>query len=469
MPDYEIDVKGAEYIDTTFVDPGPPYDPATGPPDVWYRRVLEHLPDAVFAFRHDGELTSVSDSVRFLLGHDPSDLLGTNALDLLHPDDLERAADTVYNAAQVEGWRPPRPMRLRHVDGSYATFEVVGMSLFHVEEVGSIVCVARWADDTARVDAIIGHLAAQAPLGDVVAEIVHLMTRPGWRLGVAIQFDDGTGRLTVAHTDVAAPLVELDPKAAGTPWAQARRSGTPVFDLGLATTGAATDVARAAGYSTCWAIPVADPSHEDALIVVWNYEEVEPELGQATLLDRVRSLLELALAGRSRQRALEHAAASDPLTGLGNRRAFDAAFDAALAGADVSGLALVLVDLDGFKGVNDRLGHAAGDAVLREVAARILARVRAGDVAARIGGDEFAVLCPGLTDGDAAARLGRDLLDAVARPVVLEGGDADIGASVGLALVAPGPVDRERLFREADRMLYEAKASGRGAIRIVQL
>ena len=113
--------------------------------------------------------------------------------------------------------------------------------------------------------------------------------------------------------------------------------------------------------------------------------------------------------------------------------------------------------------------HAAGDAVLREVAARILARVRAGDVAARIGGDEFAVLCPGLTDGDAAARLGRDLLDAVARPVVLEGGDADIGASVGLALVAPGPVDRERLFREADRMLYEAKASGRGAIRIVQL
>ena len=120
-------------------------------------------------------------------------------------------------------------------------------------------------------------------------------------------------------------------------------------------------------------------------------------------------------------------------------------------------IGLFLLDLDRFKEVNDTLGHAAGDELIREVARRLSAAVRAEDMVARLGGDEFAVLLPGLPDVEAAQQLAQRLLDAVAVPYRLHGFNLDVEASLGIALHPDDARHYDVLLRHADVAMYEAK------------
>ena len=470
MAEYDFNEKGIDFIES-FTDPGPAFDPATGPPDIWFRRVLEHTSELVIAFRHDGTIVYTSEAAEFLLGYAPAELLGTNALDLLHPGDLENAAETIYHAAEVEGWRPPRPFRLRHADGSYAAYEVAGLSLFHVEEVRSIVCICRYAEATARVDAIVGLLAANGALSEILDELVHVMVRPGWRFGVAIQYDDGNGdaTLAIAHTGLPDSLLSFDRSDRATPWGQAFDRDAPVYDIGFTELDPTlAERATDAGFRSCWAIPVPDPGHRSALVVIWTYELHEPERGQELVLTKFRQLLDLALAGRARAAQLQLEARTDPLSGLANRRSFEAALAASEVRASED-LAVLFIDLDGFKAVNDRLGHSAGDEVIRVVGNRIAEAIRRGDLAARLGGDEFAIVCWG-TGADDVLRLADRLLATVSQPLELAEGRADFGVSIGVAIAAPGsPRDLAALVERADKELYRAKQDGRMRYRVAHL
>lgn len=164
--------------------------------------------------------------------------------------------------------------------------------------------------------------------------------------------------------------------------------------------------------------------------------------------------------------ALAHQANHDPLTGLPNR----AAFMHALQGVSASGrraFAVVAIDLDGFKPVNDRLGHQAGDALLRKVAHRLSQCVTAPALAARMGGDEFMLLLPfegPQPDAGLAEALARDAVQAMARSFVLGEETVSIGASAGIALAAaqPGPRDLPSLLERVDAALYVAKDAGGG-------
>lgn len=159
-----------------------------------------------------------------------------------------------------------------------------------------------------------------------------------------------------------------------------------------------------------------------------------------------------ALSARLATQAL-----TDELTGLGNRRAV------VRAGADpVEGLAVVVFDIDDFKAVNDSHGHAVGDAVLCEIAARCRREVRAGDVLGRLGGDEFVVLLPGAGVGG-AQRVAAALRAAVAgRPIDADG--VAVAVSISLGVAAAPPEDLEALLARADQALYQAKRAGRGRI-----
>ncbi len=151
-------------------------------------------------------------------------------------------------------------------------------------------------------------------------------------------------------------------------------------------------------------------------------------------------------------RASEVLAATDPLTGCLNRRAFFERLDRAVGGA-AGGWIVCLVDLDGFKGVNDRGGHAAGDAVLRAVTAALSGVVREGDTVARLGGDKFAVLATATAeDGEVLAARVRDAVAAV-------GAGCGVTASVGVTVVRPGDEGHEVLGR-ADQAMYRAKGAG---------
>jgi diguanylate cyclase (GGDEF)-like protein/PAS domain S-box-containing protein len=166
---------------------------------------------------------------------------------------------------------------------------------------------------------------------------------------------------------------------------------------------------------------------------------------------------------------LAHQAFHDPLTGLANRALLLDRIEHALENAyrkPNEELALVYIDLDDFKTVNDAFGHQAGDDLLREAADRISAGLRAGDTAARLGGDEFAIVLEGLPSREAAYEIGARVLESLQAPFETRGGIC-IDASVGIALRV-GDEDAETLVRNADMAMYRAKGEGKGRFEIYQ-
>jgi diguanylate cyclase (GGDEF)-like protein/PAS domain S-box-containing protein len=163
---------------------------------------------------------------------------------------------------------------------------------------------------------------------------------------------------------------------------------------------------------------------------------------------------------------LEHAAAHDPLTGLHNRKGFERAIGAVFeAGPNRRAAALLMIDLDDFKPINDSAGHAAGDAMLKAVAQVLLAQVRASDTVARLGGDEFAVLLPGC-EHERALVIADTVLKAIASIALLrDARTLRVGASIGMAVLAPAHTELIQWLAEADVACYAAKRAGRGTVR----
>ncbi len=171
-----------------------------------------------------------------------------------------------------------------------------------------------------------------------------------------------------------------------------------------------------------------------------------------------QKVAELELVKRSKQ--LEHLALYDALTGLGNRNLFLKQLEhlIAIAGRKKEEVALLAMDLDGFKEVNDRLGHAGGDAVLREFGARLGQALRKADQKYRIGGDEFAVLLEPRCDSHDGALVAADKIARhVAAPMEIKGYDCAIGVSIGVAVFPQHGEDPDTLLRKADAAMYEAK------------
>ncbi|SOD96814.1 PAS domain S-box-containing protein/diguanylate cyclase (GGDEF) domain-containing protein [Caenispirillum bisanense] len=167
---------------------------------------------------------------------------------------------------------------------------------------------------------------------------------------------------------------------------------------------------------------------------------------------------------------LQHSATHDALTGLPNRALMQDRLTQALARStrDGGGLAVLFIDLDGFKPVNDTWGHLAGDMLLQGVARRLRKCVRESDTVARIGGDEFVIVSIGSADAEAASTVADKVLRALAPPFQLGVGEAAIGASIGIA-IAPGtdrPVAAPALLDAADHAMYEAKHAGKGVWRL---
>jgi diguanylate cyclase (GGDEF)-like protein/PAS domain S-box-containing protein len=162
------------------------------------------------------------------------------------------------------------------------------------------------------------------------------------------------------------------------------------------------------------------------------------------------------------EQQLTHQAFHDALTGLANRALFRDRLGHAMARArGTGGYGVLFVDLDDFKTVNDSLGHAAGDALLREMTGRLRTCLRDGDTAARLGGDEFAILLEDVDGDEHCIDIARRLLHALARPFDIGGTEVTTGASIGIAVGHAGPATPEDLMRNADLALYDAKKNGK--------
>ncbi|MFN6924456.1 MAG: GGDEF domain-containing protein [Tabrizicola sp.] len=174
-----------------------------------------------------------------------------------------------------------------------------------------------------------------------------------------------------------------------------------------------------------------------------------------------RELRALNLRLEGARMAAEEEALTDPLTGLRNRRAADLLLERLCAAK--AGFGLLHIDLDYFKKVNDSFGHAAGDHVLETVSRILAAQIRAGDCAARIGGDEFLVIILNRTEERVLRTIAERIIARVSDPIDVRGSEVRISASVGIARsVDLTPCEPARILAEADRALYAAKRSGRG-------
>ena len=211
-------------------------------------------------------------------------------------------------------------------------------------------------------------------------------------------------------------------------------------------------------------IDVGEPDQE----WIWSLEDVTAEHEGRELLKSSRDALERAVAERTAEleqanARARHLADHDPLTGLPNRRLLEDRLTQALALSyrNRKQTAVMFVDLDRFKAINDSLGHAVGDLLLKEVAQRLVKQLRVGDTICRIGGDEFVVVLPEIKRSEDAAGVAQKVLDQLSQPVIAEERELIVTPSIGIAVFPDDGRDAETLIRNSDAAMYHAKELGR--------
>jgi two-component system, cell cycle response regulator len=224
------------------------------------------------------------------------------------------------------------------------------------------------------------------------------------------------------------------------------------------------------GYLPVLAV-TAEPAHKLRALQGGAKDFVSKPFDLTEVLMRVHNMLEVRLlheASRNYGKMLEALALNDPLTGLANRRLLDDRMSMALVHArrNKSAWAVVYLDLDGFKQINDTLGHGVGDVLLKMVAERLVATVREEDTVARPGGDEFILALWHVSGIDYAAMVASRAIEALSQPYIIDGTTVSITASAGVGIYPDHGKDAETLMKSADLALYEAKSAGKNAYRI---
>jgi diguanylate cyclase (GGDEF)-like protein/PAS domain S-box-containing protein len=241
----------------------------------------------------------------------------------------------------------------------------------------------------------------------------------------------------------------------------ARRDGSRFW---ARLSGRLFDLAKPSGRSV-WLVDDVTARREAAEAVRRARDELEVRVAERTAeLAGANALLQEEIVERRQAEArVHHMAYHDSLTGLPNRALLADRLDRAMHAAQRLNLklAVMFIDLDRFKTINDSLGHLVGDHLLREVAGRLCRAVRASDTVARLGGDEFVVLVPGVHNGEECAQVGEKIIEALAAPFPFEGHNLHISPSIGICLYPDDGADVETLMRHADAAMYHAKAAGR--------
>lgn len=225
------------------------------------------------------------------------------------------------------------------------------------------------------------------------------------------------------------------------------------------------------GYTPVLAI-TAEPSYKLHALKAGAKDFISKPFDVDEVLTRIHNMIEIRLLhedAREAAHTLEILSQQDPLTGLANRRLLTKRISAAMANArrTKSAMALIYLDLDGFKEVNDSAGHGAGDALLKEVARRLEAVVREEDTVARVGGDEFMIALWHVANAGDVAFVASKVVEVVSEPYRIEGQPVvAVTASVGVGVYPVNGEDSETLMRSADTALYEAKRAGKNAFRI---
>jgi len=406
-----------------------------------WRTLVANTRDIVSVIGPDGRFTYVSPAIERVLGWDPDDLVGMTADDGLHPDDRGVTTRRLEQHAESDGTADPVEYRVPTTDGSWRFLEAVATDLRDDPAVGGILINARDVTDRKRAEALLANQSA----------VLELVAR-GEPLAATL---DRISRMLHEHASDA--------------------------DASIVVEDAPDPASSVPGSPAGWRQQIVDAETGAVL----GYVALDPDGRRFPTTDEQRAAVlaaNLASIAISHARAVEqlaHQARHDPLTGLVNREVFLERLEAALADAELRGetIAVLFLDLDRFKDVNDTLGHDIGDRVLVALARRLERAVRLGDTVARLGGDEFVLVCR--VEGRQHAQLVADrVLEHVRSPYTIGEHEVELTASIGIALGADArdaaglsigiPADflPADLLRDADVAMYRAKERGRARAEV---
>lgn len=430
--------------------------------DLW---LAESLADAVVVVDPAATIVWVNDAFCALVDTARHDLLGAPGLELLHPEELARAVDGIDFAKQFPGRTSVAPYRVRKGDGSWLDIELKSGVIDHPTG-EHLVLVVRDGTSRQAISRALRSAASGDPFERTAVLTCDAIGRRWPNTGAAVSFRGGEGQEVVAH-ELSGPLVD---HARGTfpdedgwaPWDLCARAGdVAVLDVDELPQALAK-AAVAEGFGGCAVARVHDPGGGSCCLVVWFDHVLIGRLEFRHAADELCEVLGLALARRHHSWQLWHLARHDALTGLLNRIGFFERIEPeqAAARSDDEAMALLYLDLDDLKRVNDGDGHARGDHLLIRTA-RLISRAAGPEaVVARIGGDEFVVLCR-FPAPDVVARS-EALAAAIAGSLAASGDDIVGPASVSIGIVADaGTASASQALERADAAMYRAKAAGK--------
>jgi len=394
------------------------------------RDLFDQAGDGIFLADIRGRYTDVNDAACRMLGYTRDEIVGKSILDLIPPEDagrLHQAREALLaGQAHVEEWR------LRRKDGCYVSVEVSAKILpgGQWQAIVRDISERRRAQEQLMQAAVVFESTNE---GILIADAQHKITM------VNRAFTKMTG--FEAHE-----LIGANPRML-----QSGRHDAAFYRQFW-------DELLARGQ---WQGEIWNRRKNGEVYPAWeNVSAVRDAHGTLTHYVAVQAdITSIKLA----EERLNHLAHHDALTGLPNRLLFASSLEQSMeyAKRHRQKVALLFIDLDRFKVINDSMGHAAGDALLKEIGRRLKSAVRAEDVVTRFGGDEFTVALAEVPRADAAASLAQQILAEIARPVPLAGRDIVVSASIGIALYPDDADTVENLTRAADSAMYRAKEHGR--------
>lgn len=432
-------------------------------------------------------MTEVDPAIGEVLGWGADDLVGKTSLEFVHPDDQALAIENWMQMLASPGEAPPLRIRHRHAGGHWVWVEMVNDN--RLDDPSERCVVAEMTDVSAEMapawdgaDGAPGGMGAHdgaagarsaageqgraGPAATVATERprqVHeimrrreqVLHRLSEALPVGVLHVDGNGRVLYSNNQMH--VIAGRPRA--TTFIEQLARVLPEDELSVVE---AFESALRSGLDNDIEIRLATsdaPSDKDVRQCTLSVRTLVGEDG--SIIGAVACLADVTESARMRDE-LRMQATFDKLTGCYNRASTMSALEKMVAARDTSRPAVVFIDVDDLKGINDRLGHTAGDEVLQIIGGRLKRAVREGDVVGRIGGDEFLVLCPRIASTDEAMRAATRVSDSLSGPMKLRAGEVACRASVGVEWSGASGLEADTLIGRADTAMYEAKRSGLG-------
>jgi diguanylate cyclase (GGDEF)-like protein/PAS domain S-box-containing protein len=441
-----------------------------------FEALARHTFDLVSISGADGRFTYASPSHERVLGYRPEELIGVRPLAHLHAN--EQASVAQAFAEQLEHSSAPRPIehRLRHKDGSWVWVESIAVDLRDDPAVNGILVNARDINDRHRAELLASDqakvlelVARGAPLNVALDAVVRMVE--GWLPGVhtavtVVDQETRELRLVSAPSMPADLFRELQGMPIGPPRVPGEMPPFLVRPIERDDFNAKqVDALLSRGFRTHWTALMVNAEGENrprlGAVTVYRTDAVEPTDIERGIVELAANVGALAIARDRTAIELAHQATHDALTGLPNRDTVLDRLQRITAGPDRDGpgTAVLFLDIDRFKVLNDSVGHDAGDQLLVQMAARLKAALRPGDLVARFGGDEFVMVCERVGGELDAYALAARILEIVREPFTINRSEVVVTASAGIAMVDGR--DPESLLRDADAAMYWAKDRGR--------